>query len=94
MNPLVAQFTLEPLFVSFNIFLCSSCTFDQSHSLMEADCAHKHPGKQKLPQFADFFYHYFSCYIKVLDRQHNDISLFKIDCNYQPTDEIPLVKTL
>ena len=26
------------------IFLCSSGTFDQSHSLMEADCAHKLPG--------------------------------------------------
>ena len=48
--------------------------------------------KQKLPQFAEFFYYYFSCYIKVLDEQHNNISLFKIDCNYQPTDEISLVK--
>ena len=28
------------------IFLCSSCTFDQSHSLMEADCAHKLPGRR------------------------------------------------
>ena len=27
------------------IFLCSSRTFDQSHSLMEADCAHKLPGR-------------------------------------------------
>ena len=26
------------------IFLCSSRTFDQSHSLIEADCAHKLPG--------------------------------------------------
>ena len=26
------------------IFLCSSRTFDQSHDLMEADCAHKLPG--------------------------------------------------
>ena len=26
------------------IFLCSSCTFDQSHSLVEAGCAHKLPG--------------------------------------------------
>ena len=50
--------------------------------------------KQKLPQFAECSYYYFSCYIKVLDRQHNNISLFKIDCNYQPTDEIYLVKTL
>ena len=25
------------------IFLCSSCTFDQSHSLMEADLVHKLP---------------------------------------------------
>ena len=23
------------------IFFCSSCTFDQPHSLMEADCAHR-----------------------------------------------------
>ena len=29
----------------FCIFLCSSCSFDQSHSLMEADCAHKIPGR-------------------------------------------------
>ena len=28
----------------FCIFLCSSHTFDQSHSLMEADCAHKLSG--------------------------------------------------
>ena len=49
--------------------------------------------KQKLLQFAEFFY-YFSCYIKVSDGQHNNISLLKIDCNYQPTDEISLVKTL
>ena len=41
----------------------------------------------------DFFY-YFSCYIKVSDGQHNNISLFKIDCIYQPTDENPLLKTL
>ena len=27
------------------IFLYSSHTFDQSHSLMEADCAHKLPGR-------------------------------------------------
>ena len=27
------------------IFLCSSGTFDQSHSLMEADCAHKLLGR-------------------------------------------------
>ena len=27
------------------IFLCSSRTFDQSHTLMEADCAHKLPGR-------------------------------------------------
>ena len=27
------------------IFLCSSCTFYQPHSLMEADCAHKLPGR-------------------------------------------------
>ena len=27
------------------IFLCSSHKFDQSHSLMEADCAHKFPGR-------------------------------------------------
>ena len=27
------------------IFLCSSRTFDQSHSLMEADCVHKLPGR-------------------------------------------------
>ena len=26
------------------IFLCSSRMFDQSHSLIEADCAHKLPG--------------------------------------------------
>ena len=26
--------------------------------------------------------------------QHNNISLFKINCNYQPTDELYLVKTL
>ena len=26
------------------IFLCSSRTFDQSHSLMEAECTHKLPG--------------------------------------------------
>ena len=50
--------------------------------------------KQKLLKFAEFFYYYFSCYIKVSDRKHNNISLFKIDCNYQPTDEISLVKTL
>ena len=28
------------------------------------------------------------------DEQHMNISLFKIDCNYQPIDEISLVKTL
>ena len=50
--------------------------------------------KQKLPQFADFFYYYFSCYITLSDGQHNNISLFKIDCNYQPPNEISLVKTL
>ena len=33
-------------------------------------------------------------YINVSDRQHNSIFWFKIDCNYQPTDEISLVKTL
>ena len=49
--------------------------------------------KQKLSEFAEFFYYCFSCNIEVSDRQHN-ISLFKIDCNYQPTDEISLVKTL
>ena len=27
------------------IFLCSSRTFDQSHSLMEADCANRLPGR-------------------------------------------------
>ena len=30
----------------FCIFLCSSRTFDQSHSLMEADCAYKLPGRR------------------------------------------------
>ena len=46
MKPLVAQFTLEPLFISsVSIFLGSSRTFDQSHILMEADCAHKLPGR-------------------------------------------------
>ena len=50
--------------------------------------------KQKLPQFAEFFYYYFSCHIKVSGGQHNNISLFKIDCNYQPTDEISLAETL
>ena len=29
MKPLVAQFTLEPLFISFVSFFCSSCTFDE-----------------------------------------------------------------
>ena len=48
--------------------------------------------KQKLPQLADFFYYYFSYYIKVSDGQHSNIPLFKIDCTYQPTDEIYLVK--
>ena len=42
--------------------------------------------KQKLPQFDEFFYYYFSCYVK--------ICYVKIDCNYQPTDEISLVRTL
>ena len=50
--------------------------------------------KQKLPQFAEFFYYYFSCYIKVSDGQHNNISLFKIDSRYQSADEISLIKTL
>ena len=50
--------------------------------------------KQKLPQFAEFFHYYFSCYITVSGGKHNNISLFKIVCNYQPTDEISLVKTL
>ena len=43
MKPLVVQFTLEPLFISF-VFFFAVGTFDQSHSLMEADCAHKLPG--------------------------------------------------
>ena len=46
MKPLVAQFTLEPLFLSFVFFFAvASRTFDQSHNLMEADCAHKLPGR-------------------------------------------------
>ena len=49
---------------------------------------------QKQPQFAEFWCYYVSCYIKASDGQHNNISLFKIDYNYQPTDEISLVKTL
>ena len=28
-----------------------------------------------MPQFAKFFYYYFSCYIKLLDRQQYDISV-------------------
>ena len=50
--------------------------------------------KQKLPQFGECFYHYCSGYIKVLDGQHNNISLFKTDCNYQLADEVSLVNTL
>ena len=50
--------------------------------------------KQNLPQIAEFFYYCFSCYIKVADEQRKGISLLKINCNYQPTDEISLVKTL
>ena len=45
MKPLVARFTLEPLFISFVSFFCSSRTFDQSHSLIKDDCAHKLPGR-------------------------------------------------
>ena len=55
---------------------------------------HRQNEKKKLPQFAEIFFFYFRCYIKVSDGQHNNISLFKIDCNYQPTHEIFLVKTL
>ena len=29
--------------------------------------------KQKLPQFAEFFYYHFSCYIKVSDEQRNNL---------------------
>ena len=106
---------------------------------MEADCAHKLPGRplggttefetvvssasspaQNPPLSTSFFrkgycshrhnyhhshrHHYHltnqntcshkHCYLKVSDGQHNNISLFKTDCNYQPTDEISLVKTL
>ena len=50
--------------------------------------------KQKLPQFAEIFYCYFSCYIKASDGQHNNISSLKTDCNYQPTYEISLIKAL
>ena len=50
--------------------------------------------KQKLPQFSEFVYYYFRCYIKVSGGQHNNISLLKIDSNYQPADGISLIKTL
>ena len=50
--------------------------------------------RQKLQQFAEVSHYYISCYIKVSDEQNNNISLFKIDCSHQPTDEIALVKTL
>ena len=45
-----------------------------------------------MPQFAEFFYYYFSSYKKVSDGEHHNISLFKVDCNYQPADEISLLK--
>ena len=39
MKPLVAQFTIEPLFISFVSF------FPVAARVMEADCAHKLPGR-------------------------------------------------
>ena len=44
MKPLVAQFTLEPLFISFVSFFAVATRLI-SLSLMEADYAHKFPGR-------------------------------------------------